>query len=62
VLDAIFEEVFSPEALAYLSAKVNEALANASVPADEQRKKRKAELTQARKELENINRQSGKAS
>lgn len=54
VLDAIFEEVFSPETLAYLSAKVNEALANAAMPADELRKKRRAELAQARKELENI--------
>ena len=33
---------------------MNEAIANASMPADDLRKKRKAELAQARKELENI--------
>ena len=54
VLKAIFDEVFAPETLAYLSTKVNEAIANASMPADDLRKKRKAELAQARKELENI--------
>lgn len=62
VLDAIFEEVFSPETLAYLSAKVNEALASAAMPADGLRKKQRAELAQARKELENIQAAIGRAS
>ncbi len=54
ILKAIFEEVFAPETLVYLSQKVNEALANASMPADKLRKKRQAELARAREELENI--------
>ena len=54
VLKAIFEEVFAPETLVYLSRKVNEAIANASMPANDLRKKRQAVLARARKELENI--------
>ncbi len=54
VLNAIFEEVFTAETLAYLSQKVNEAIANASMAANDLRKKRQAELAEARKELDNI--------
>jgi hypothetical protein len=38
VLKAIFDEVFAPETLAYLSTKVNEAITNASMPAGDLRK------------------------
>jgi hypothetical protein len=54
ILAAIFDEVFSRETLAHLSVKVNEALANASMPANDLRKKREAELAQANRELQNI--------
>ena len=57
ILERVFKEVLGdPEVIAYLSAKVNEALANATLPADELRKKRRAELVQARRELANIER------
>jgi len=54
VLGAILDQVFSPETLAFLNRKVNEALAAATIPADDLRKKRQAELAHARKEQENI--------
>ncbi|HLY21141.1 MAG TPA: recombinase family protein [bacterium] len=57
ILDRVFNEVLGdPEVIAYLSQKVNEVLANATLPADELRKKHQAELAQARRELTNIER------
>ncbi len=54
LLSAVFDEVFSPDTVAYLSQKVNEALARRSEPQDVARKRRAEELAQARRELENI--------
>jgi len=54
VLDAIFHEVFSPETLSYLSAKVNEAIVSLTAPVGDARRNREAELAQARTRLENI--------
>jgi hypothetical protein len=54
VVDAIFEKIFSAETLVYLSAKVNEALANTPMPGNELRAKRLAELADARLKLNNI--------
>ncbi len=54
LLSAVFDEVFSPDTVAYLSRKVNEALSRWSEPQDVARKRWVEELAQARRELENI--------
>ncbi len=54
VLDAIFNEVCSPETIEYLHRKVNDAIAEMSAPASEIRKKRRAELAEWRRRLGNI--------
>ncbi len=46
--------MFSPETLAYLNRKVNDALAAASSPASTVRKKKQAELARVRTKLDNI--------
>jgi site-specific DNA recombinase len=54
LLQVVFDEVFSPETVAYLTEKVNEALRLRAEPPDEARSRKQAELDQARRELENI--------
>ncbi len=44
VLQAIFEEVFSPDMVAYLSGKVNDALARLAARPSEARQRLQAEL------------------
>jgi len=54
ILQAVFEEVFSPDAVAYLSGKVNDALARLAARPSEARQRLQAELDQARTKLENV--------
>lgn len=54
ILRLVFEEVFSPETVAYLTERVNKALARETMPPDALRKQKQTELDQARMELENI--------
>lgn len=54
VLQAVFEEVFSPETLAYLTDKVNKALARLTVRPDAARQRLQSELDEARAKLENV--------
>jgi site-specific DNA recombinase len=54
LLRLIYEEVFSPETVAYVSRKVNETLARRADSPCVARKRREAELTKARAELENV--------
>lgn len=54
LLTVIEEEVFSPEALAYLTKRVNEALTRLSAQGVSERRALEAELQNAREELENI--------
>lgn len=52
-LRRVFEEVFSPETVAYVSRKVNEALSRHANPSDT-RKRLEANLVNAQAQLENI--------
>ncbi len=54
ILHLIFNEVFSPDTVAYVSWKVNEALARRADPPSDYRKRKQAELAKARVQLENI--------
>lgn len=54
ILRLIFEEVFSPETVAYVSRKVNAALARRAGPLSVALKRRQAALAQARERLEHI--------
>lgn len=54
VLRLVFEEVFSPETVAFVAKKVNDALARQADPPTAARKRKEAELANARTELENI--------
>jgi len=50
----VSEELFSPDVIAYLTDRVNKALARRTMSFDELRKQKMAELDQARKELANV--------
>jgi hypothetical protein len=54
VLQLIFEKVFSPETVAYVSRKVNEILAARADPRRVIRRRRAAELPKSRTRLDNI--------
>ncbi len=54
LLRRVFDEVFSPETVAYVSRKVNEALARRTNPPGVVRKRLEAELAKTRTQLENI--------
>ncbi len=54
LLRLVFDEVFSPDTVAYVSKKVDEALARRADPPGAARKRQEAELAEARGELENI--------
>ncbi len=54
LLRLIYDEVFSPDTVAYVSRKVNEALVWRADPPGAARRKREAELAKARGELENV--------
>lgn len=54
LLRFVFDEVFSPDTVAYVSKKVNEALARRATPPDVARKKTERELAKAQAEAENI--------
>ncbi len=54
LLQVIFEEVFSPETVAYLTERVNEALRRKAEPHDTARECVRTELAQARLEMANI--------
>jgi site-specific DNA recombinase len=53
-LRLIFDEVFTPETVAYVSRKVNEALARRSDPPSVARKRQEAEVAKACAQQENI--------
>ncbi len=54
LLRLVFDEVFSPDTVAYVSKKVNEALARRADAPGAARKRQEAELAKAQAELENI--------
>ena len=54
ILRLVFEEVFDSATLAYLTKKVGEALSRRAMPPIENRKQIEADLTEARRELDNI--------
>lgn len=54
IIRLVSEELFSPETLAYLTDRVNRALARRTMPPEALRKQKQAELDQARMELTNI--------
>ena len=54
ILRLVFEEVFSPEVVAYVTRRVNAALERLTATPDEIRQKRERELSQALRELENV--------
>jgi hypothetical protein len=54
VLRLVFEEVFSPETVAFVAKKVNDALARRADPPTAARKRKEAELANVRTELESI--------
>ncbi len=54
LLRLIFDEVFSPQTVAYIAEKVNEALARRDGSHSEQRKRLESELAKVRAEAENI--------
>ena len=54
ILRLIFDEVFYPETVAYVSRKVNEALARRANPPGATRKRKETELAKARIQLENV--------
>ena len=54
ILRLVFEEVFSPEVVAYVTKRVNVALERLTATPDEVRQRRERELSQARWELDNV--------
>jgi hypothetical protein len=54
LLRLIYDEVFSPDTVAYVSRKVSEALARRALPRATARKNKEADLARARSELENV--------
>lgn len=54
ILRLIFDEVFSPDTVAYVSRKVNEALARRADPPNAVHRRQEAELAKARDQLENV--------
>ena len=52
----IFDQVFSPKVVAYVTKRVNEALERLTATKDESRQRRDQELVQAKRELENVQR------
>lgn len=54
LLDCIFADVFSPDAVAYLTHQVNDALARMSATPDDRRQRLEADLRDARGELEDV--------
>ncbi len=54
VLGLIFDEVFSPDTVVYLTRKVNEAIERLSASPDESHRRQQTDLAQARAELENV--------
>jgi site-specific DNA recombinase len=54
ILRLVFEEVFSPEAVAHVTRRVNEALERLTATPDEVRQRRERELSQASWELKNV--------
>ncbi len=54
LLKTIFDEVFSPETVAYITRKVNESLVRMAASPDAARKRKEADLARARQRLEHI--------
>jgi hypothetical protein len=54
LLRLLFDQVFSPDTVAYVTKKVNEALGRRAAPLSAARKRKQVELDEAQRQLENI--------